>query len=513
MPFDLIEERWLPVVYLNGQTDDVGLATLLHEAQQIRRIIGQTPPMTAALHRLVLALAHSVYKPLGSVRWEKFWKDKQLPPQELTKYLVKHPGRFDLFDETRPFFQCPALATVAASSAAKLVPYRSVGNNTTLFDHTTSKDEVTLTPAEAARWLVTLQAYDPGGLKTPYTKEKSSQAAPANSFGLVLLEGNNLLETLLLNLMPYNPDDEQPRSTSLTDRPVWEAEPPDPEPDARRPKGWTDLLTWPSRRVWLGHRQAGDRTVVDRVVITPGDRLDAAREDNEWMAAYRRPEVRKAGQAKGGTSKPTYGPWYPIRLQEHRGVWRHSQELFLAPTGVEERRQQRPATLDHVARMVGREAIPDDAVYTLRVFGQQLDSKSAVVHQALEESVAAPVALLKAEYQVAGPVIGHSIELANLVGGALNQMERDYCAEFRGLPSASLELDYWPRLPQPFDRFLLALALALKADQTPSPAAKVWAKKYDKSLDRSQTAGPRVLPAWDETSKRSAPTREGSSGS
>lgn len=485
MPYDLIEEPWLPVVCLDGRPVEVGLATLLREAHRIRRIMGETPPMSAALYRLVLALAHRVYGPPSSERWEELWEDEQLPVEMLSKYLDAHPRRFDLFDGDRPFFQCPAVATASSSSAAKLVPYRSVGNNITLFDHTTSIDEVALTPGEAARWLVTLQAYDPGGLKTAYTKERSSQAAPACRFGMVLVEGNNLKETMLLNLMPYNPHAEQPRNTSLKDRPVWEAEPPSPEPDERYPQGWTDLLTWPSRRVWLGHQQVGDTTVVDRVVVTPGTRLKAAAENHEWMAAYRRYESRKGRQATGAKDKPTYGPWYPIRLQQPRGVWRHSQELLLAPHDSEERYQQRPFTLDHVARMVEREAIPDDTVYTLRVFGQQLDRRSAVVEQVLEEAVAAPVALLKAKHEVVGPVIGHSVELANLIGNALYQMERDYRKEHRGESAASLELAYWPHLTEPFNRFLWALAVAMEADESPAAAAGVWARSTRQIADQA----------------------------
>jgi len=473
--FDLMVEPWVPVMFLDGRFKDVSLESLFEQAHDIRRIVGQTPPMTAALHRLILALTCRAYQPVDLRCWTGLWGDDHFPVQNLTDYASRYPRRFDLFDAERPFFQCPAVAAVAASSAAKLVPYRSVGNNTTLFDHTTATDEVVLTPAEAARWLVTLQAYDPGGMKTPYRKEKSSVAAPANDFGVALVEGSNLKETLLLNLMPYHPNDEQPRNTYPEDRPVWEGDPPGPEPDKRVPKGWTDLLTWPSRRVWLGHRQAGVEILVDRVVITPGTRLDATPEDCEWMAAHYRPEVRMPRLTKGAARKRTYGPWQSIRLFEHRGVWRHSQELLLAPSGDGERHRQRPAALDHVARMVARKVVPPDAVYTLRVFGQQLDSNRSVVQQFLEEAVAVPVALLVARYEVAGPVIGHSIELANLVGHALNTMERDYRATSGQEPSGSLNLTYWPRLVEPFDRFLRSLGATLETDESAASVIQPWA--------------------------------------
>ncbi|KXK60009.1 hypothetical protein AWW66_21070 [Micromonospora rosaria] len=484
MRFNLTAQPWLPVVWLETADGDeppppeVDLVTLLTRAHRIRRILGQTPPMTAALHRLVLALMHRVYGPPNAKEWARLWAAESLPdpsvpwPGESTPRL--RADHFELFDDERPFLQCPAVAGVASSSAAKLVPHRATGNNTTLFDHTTASTEVRLSPAEAARWLVTLQAYDPGGMKTPYDKDKSSQAAPANGMGMVLVEGSTLKETLLLNLMPYLPTEERPRRTGPADRPVWEAPPPRPEPEQRHPRGWTDLLTWPSRRVWLVPRQVDGQTYVDRVVITPGTRLSGEPQDNEWMAAHRRPKIRDGRTTRGKTTKPTYGPWYPVRLQEHRGVWRFSQELLLAPSGSEERHWQRPMTLDHVAQLVLDEVIPRDAVYTLRVFGQQLDSKGSVVQQALEETVAAPVTLLRADHPVAGPVIGHSVELANLVGSALNQMDREHRAQFRAPASAGLALAYWPLLARPFDVFLEALARALDAGTSPRPATDGW---------------------------------------
>ncbi|WP_432050208.1 type I-E CRISPR-associated protein Cse1/CasA [Verrucosispora sp. NA02020] len=465
--FNLTTQPWVPVVRMNGTHDDIDLVTLLTEAHEIRRILGQSPPMTAALHRLVLALMHRVYGPADGDEWEGLWRAKQLPKPKL------HADRFELFDAVQPFLQCPAVAGVPASSAAKLVPYRAVGNNTTLFDHTTAQAEVRLTPAEAARWLVTLQAYDPGGMKTPYAKDKSSQAAPVNGLGMVLVEGSTLKETLLLNLVPYRPG-ESPRTTDLDDRPAWDVPPPGPEPAKRHPKGWTDLLTWPSRRVWLVPRQIDGQTHVDRVVITPGTRLSGELEEHEWMAAHRRPRIREARTTRKGTTAPKYGPWYAVRLQEHRGVWRFSQEMLLAPVASEERHWQRPLALDHLAAMVVKDVIPRNAVYTLRVFGQQLDSKGSVVQQTLEETVAAPVALLRSDHQVAGAIIGRSIELANLAGSALNQMERQYRAEFRSTASVGLDLTYWPLLSGPFDTFLQALAEALDAEISPRPATDGW---------------------------------------
>jgi CRISPR system Cascade subunit CasA len=475
--FDLIREPWLPVVGLNGLSEEVGLARLLLEAHTFRRIVGETPPMTAALYRLALALAHRVYGPADHEVWGRLWRDDAFPAKNLQDYLDVHGERFDLFDAERPFLQCPAVKTSGVSSPAKLVPHRATGNNTTLFDHTTASDRVLLTPKEAARWLVALQAYDPGGLKTPYRKDKSSERAPCNSFGVVLVEGATLKETLLLNMLVYSPKDELPRMTMPDDYAAWEGDrPPEPEPGPpRSPVGWTELLTWPSRRVWLSHQRELDQPMVDRVVITPGTRLRGNLDDLEGMAAFRR-------LIKGSReSKKSLPPLLPVRLERRRGIWRHSQELLLA--GDANRR--RPRTLDNLSEMVEKGYVPVQAVYTVRVFGQQLDSKGAVAQHVMEEAVAAPVALLRAESSRVGVIIGTAVKLADDVGSALRDMERDHRAKLRAEPSADLELAYWPRLPEVFDVFIRSIGTALHHGKTETPAAEAWAVKVRQIADKA----------------------------
>lgn len=469
LSFDLLTQPWIPIVNVHGEPDEVGLEALLRDAHRIRRIAGDTPSMTAALHRLVLALMHRAYGPATEQDWARLWTSDGLPAKPLRAYLADRRDRFDLFHPTRPFLQCPALTTLAPSTPAKLVPHRAVGNNVTLFDHTRAGDEIRLTAAEAARWLVTAHAFDPGGMKTPFEKDKSSERAPCNHFGVVLVEGTHLKETLLLNMLLYQPDDELPPMTTSADHPAWEAaEPPSPLPDARISRGWTDLLTWPSRRVLLVPRLGAEGVEVTGVVVTPGVRLTRDLVDGEKMAAFRKPT--------GPNGKPKRdAPMLPVRLHPLRGVWRHAVELLLTDVWDEGRTRLRPRTLEQIAELAEHHVISESAIYTLRVFGQQLDKNASVVEAWMEDVVPAPVALLRATDPTLGALIGSAITLADNIGAALRHMERDYLRDMRAEPSSTLDLAYWPRLHAPFTTLLVALAKATTAGVPETDAVNAWA--------------------------------------
>jgi CRISPR system Cascade subunit CasA len=469
--FDLLARPWLPVVRLDGTTDVVGLTELLLTAHRLRRIAGESPTMTAALYRLVIAVLHRIYGPENEAAWIALWSADRLPEPLVESYVERFRSRFDLFDPQRPFLQCVGLGTVTPSTPAKLVPYRSVGNNVTLFDKTISTDQVLLTPAEAARWLVTLQAFDPGGMKTPYVKDKSSERAPCNNFGVVLVEGGSLKETLLLNALVYAPDYEKPRMTTVDDRPVWE-EPtgPRPEPEPARPaRGWTHLLTWPSRRVLLRADREDGALMVRGVAITPGSRLHVSLPDEEKMAAYRQPRGPK------GTPKRD-APMRPVRLHPLSGVWRHSVELLLTDTWEEGRSRQRPPALDQIAQLTERGHIPADTVYTLRVFGQKLDAKAAVIETWLEDEVPAPVALVRAKDENLGGLVGAAITLADEAGSALRALQANFRTELYAAAASDIEVGYWPQLAAPFRRFLRKLGEARVAGQSERPAAEDWGR-------------------------------------
>nr|WP_281269694.1 type I-E CRISPR-associated protein Cse1/CasA [Phytoactinopolyspora halophila] len=491
LSYRLTEQPWVPVVDCDGHALELGLRDVLRRAHQLRWVDAEAPPVTAALHRLLIAVLHRVVEgPRNRHEWRRLWSAESLPEDRIDAYFDDHARAFDLFDDERPFFQCPALADLQARSAAQLVHFRAVGNNATLFDQTTAGERLVLSAAEAARWLVTVQAYDPGGLKTPFTKVKQSQRAPCNNFGTVVVEGDTLKETLLLNLVLHEPDANEPKHTSSADRPSWEAEPPSPEPEKRVTKGWLDVLTWQSRRVLLHRTSDEDGATVDGAVITPGDAMEEQLHWVEKMAAFHQPERRSR------RSSDEQRQWQPIQLHRLRGIWRHAREMLIPEDDFG---HIRPHVLNHVADRLADGFLPTNEVFTIRVFGQQLDdSGGGSVQTWLQEQLPAPAALLRAEKVYSdsehaavetdswanGALIGICVELADDVGQAIKKLvdrwreslsAQHSAREKRNAPyNVGLEQDYWPRLAPEFDKFLSNLGYAALNASSREPLVLEW---------------------------------------
>ncbi|CAM3868072.1 type I-E CRISPR-associated protein Cse1/CasA [Nocardiopsis rhodophaea] len=516
MAYDLLQAPWLSTIDLEGRQRCLGLIEALRHAHEVRCIDAEAPVVTSALYRLLLALAHRVYGPGDEDEWEKLWEAPGFPTAPLEQYVSDFGDRFHLFGE-RPFFQTPDIPDAKIGSAAQLTMYRATGNNATLFDHTVAGQPLDLHPAEAARWLITVQAYDTGGMKTPFEKDKSSERGLCNHFATLLVEGGTLKETLLLNMPVYNPAWERPHNTFPEDRPVWELDvPPAAKPvkEGPPPTGWTELLTWPSRRIRLRPVQRHGETRVDGVAILPGTRLRVPLHDVENMAAFERQKRYRRGSR--GRRTFSLGEPRPLVLEDLRGIWRHSRELLIPTPEMGER--IRPRNIDHIAEMAGHGLIPSSTVYTLRVFGQRLDPQGGSVHAWLQEDLPAPVALLRSNEHVPQleQMLGHAVELADGVGEQLDLLERDYAKALgERLPTRAEEKRkmlsqwYWPELAAPFGMLLRDVAALLDArplaeppEETQSRLAATIIGLFDGWADRVRRTAAGVRHRWVELSPR-----------
>jgi CRISPR system Cascade subunit CasA len=314
--FNLLDEPWIRLRDRSG-LHEASLREVLAGAHDVIALAGELPTQDAAVLRLLLAVLHRSFA--GDPRrpvdvWRELWETPTLPMTAVDEYLATVTHRFDLLDPEAPFFQAGGITAGKSSGLIKLIA--DVPDGQPYFTTRAGRDLESLSFAEAARWLVHAQAFDPSGIKTGVLGDprvKGGKGYPIGTgwsgrCGLVILEGANLRETLLLNLVLGVPE-----SDPEADLPVWERSPLGPGVERRHPEplGPADIMTWPVRRILL-HRE-GDR-VVD-VLLGNGDRIEPRnRQDVETMTAWR----RSANQEKvhGGTV------YMPRPHDPSRALWR-----------------------------------------------------------------------------------------------------------------------------------------------------------------------------------------------
>lgn len=358
--FSLVDEAWIPVLDAEGRRRDVSLLDLFARAGELRMIACELPTQTFAILRLALAVLHRVTGgPPGSAAWLELWQLRALPVDDIAGYLGEFRDRFDLLHPEQPFYQVADLH----AGLGRGIPAQ--------------------TPAEAARWLVHRQAYDPSGIKT--RKGRHMGVASVGALGGVHLEGDNLRETLLLNLIPVAPGwqiaDER-------DLPVWERPPQSiaEEPDATRgPFGLLSLYTWQSRRI----RLFGDRDGITGATISNGDALDwQDRHQLEPLSLWSRSAPREKAQKR----TPVYLP----RPHDHtRALWRGLQTLLPPPPPSNEPPQRlSPLVSRWLARLTVTGALPPDLRVRHHATSVTYGTRQAVVDEVFGDSLTMNVLLV-----------------------------------------------------------------------------------------------------------------------
>ncbi len=304
--FNLIDQGWIPCVPRGGgPARELGIHEALVKAHELSEIYDDSPLITVSLHRLLLAMLHRACGPATAEEWGQLWKAGRFPEEKINTYLAKWRDRFDLFSETHPFYQTGGLEMSEASSAARLALELASGINRVLFDHTVDDVPPGLDPAEAARMLLSAQAFSLGFGKSAQASIRGQDITPPYSAdgpvlrGMTLwLTGDSLFETLMLNLIPHRaPED---------DLPAWELDRPyelrDIAEDGKRrrepARGVLDRYTWQSRLIRLLPEQHDAQIVIRRLYFTQGRSEDRPDESV-------RPESQGGGCSACALSSPS----------------------------------------------------------------------------------------------------------------------------------------------------------------------------------------------------------------
>lgn len=250
--FNLLDEPWIKVIVnKSGDTKNVSLKDLFQNAHQYISLGGDTETQDFAVLRCLLAILHTVFsrfnqegniyefegepllkldnnwKPTSTVRstdideyefllretWKGLWEKEQFP-NIIDSYLEKWRDRFYLFDDKYPFYQVCAedikpekLSKDKASEFSGKNLNRRISesaNKGSLFSPKSSLNDnkEKLTESELARWLLCLHGYIGLSDKVIFGSEKyKSSKGWLFDIGGIYLEGRNLFETLLLNLV------------------------------------------------------------------------------------------------------------------------------------------------------------------------------------------------------------------------------------------------------------------------------------------------------------------------
>ena len=336
--FNLIEESLIRVIDRECQIKEVSLMDVILHAHEYIDLSGELPTQDVAVLRVILAVLHTVFSRVdleGNVsalededeayeRWKALWDRGQFPEKPIKEYLEQWKERFWLFHPRWPFGQVAGLDYGTKYDAPKLNGEISEsGNKVRLFSSYAGKEKESLSYAQAARWLLYINAFDDTSAKpSKEGKEKAEKegfkmespgAGWLGKVGLIVIKGNNLFETLMYNfiLVQVHRDNE----ISDEEKPVWENEffSVQERKKINVPNNLSALYTLQSRRLLLQRKE----NKVTGFVLLGGDFFDKDEVFIEPMTVWRRDKTK------------TVEKDVPKKHDKSKQMWREFASIYL----------------------------------------------------------------------------------------------------------------------------------------------------------------------------------------
>lgn len=471
--FTALDDAWIEVRLVDGRTDEISLRAAFHRADEIREITGELPTQGFAILRLLLAILYRSLRgdALTVDIWER-WRENGLPIDDIDDYLGLYAERFELFHPERPFFQVADLATTSGEHKDVAPLILDLPSNNRLFTNRASAGARDLSFAEATRWLVNAQAWDPSGIKSGAVGDPRVKGGKGYPLGLawsgllggVYVQGQTLRDTLLLNLVAPGHGIE---ADSMIDLPPWEEDEVDTaaEREGLTPHGPVRLYTWQSRRVRLF--TGGDRVV--GCLVANGDKLTPQNQQlREPMTAWRfsEPQTKLAKQ-------PTY---MPREHQSGRAVWRGIGALLPEIASVVPKygtpSSLSPGVVEWLGVLDQEGLLPSRDRFRLRAVGVVYGSNNSVVDEVIDDEVSMLLALLRARNRPLAAQAQLAVQLADEGAMALRDLaanlERAAGGSGDGTRARAGEATY-AAFDAPYREWLLSLS-----DDDPLDAIARW---------------------------------------
>lgn len=378
--FNLLYEPWIVVQTKDNQTKEWSILDTFKHAHEAQRLAGELPTQDVAIMRLLLAIMHgalvtSDMEDLDDVEelWGNLWEAKQFSYDDMETYLKQYEDRFWLFHPQYPFYQVADMGKSTEYTAGKLIGSVSESSNKIrLFSERSTAGKKQISYAEAARWLLYVNAFDDTSAKPTQKGLGSPGAGWLGKLGLVYAQGNTLFETLVLNFVLTDYRDELFTDHDGQSKAYWER---DTISNAERvhiaqPSAQKTLLTLQSRRLQLKR----DDGAVTGFKLLGGDYFDKENALNETMSLWR-------------VDKKT-GDILPKRHQSTRLIWRDMAALLASRPNEYE-----PGVV-HWLKYLEEQGIYHEKFIKLCVTAVEYGDKDFFAAEILDDSIQMNAALL-----------------------------------------------------------------------------------------------------------------------
>ena len=498
--FNLCNEPWIPVLYVSGQTQEVSLKQLFDEGNSIRKIhSGDATTDVAILGVAVVIFFRAVLE--NKEEYGELYREPKKWIQNISlggseqlyfvqDYLKKYQDRFNLFGAKRPFMQVADLHT--SKGEVKPVSRLVLDSESEYFSMRAEQALTSLSYAEAARYLVTVQAYDYSGIKSGAVGDprvKGGKGYPLGvgwygTTGKIIVHGENLIETLLYcidyeQLLNVEKVKGKSHRIALQDKSVWERELPDTaapraykggDPTKYKDEpapavGMCEILTWQSRRV----RLFPENGRVTGVLVSNGDKWFDRNTYTDPLTAYR---------FSKNQSTQTNPVWMPKAHSAERTLWR-GVDALLTRLDSSQIKQDKPAPV--IRQISSGKYFPAGAKANVQLVGMVYGNQSAVIEGTIDESLSLELALLTEQGARISTTVRENIQITMDAAIALGQ----YAGNL--LRAAGKEYEFRPSVTESIlhrmeDEFRSWLADLSVSDDVSTQAAK-WQSKVRRILE------------------------------
>nr|WP_238390477.1 type I-E CRISPR-associated protein Cse1/CasA [Anaerococcus sp. mt242] len=359
--FNLIDEKWILVIGNDGDTKEISLKELFSNAENYKDLAGEMKTQDFAVLRILLAILQTVfsrfdangnpyvyieldekYRQLEDIdeddikdykkelkkTWKTLWQAGHFP-NIVNEYLEKWYDRFFLFDDKYPFMQVTEDIIRANTKNKKgtIINIKNINrtisesnNKISLFSAKDATTKNLTSQAEITRWILTFHGYTGTGDKTIFGTKKyevSSSKGWLFDIGGIYFTGNNLFETLMLNLSLIHPNG----YIESKQTPSWEHSSEEILNNllSLLPiNNLSELYTRYSRAIYIDPESDLDKEFSFEVVKVP--EIDHQNQDLELMTTWKKNETG-----------PNKGTFTPKKHKRDVGLWRYFGLLALNP--------------------------------------------------------------------------------------------------------------------------------------------------------------------------------------